>query len=272
MSYFAVKKGLRIWYEHIAPTKFDMPTIVFIHGWVQNHTAWKLTVSRLKRHGYGFLLLDLPGHGYSSTPSSMATFEIINMAKICSKLIKHLRLENFVIVGHSMGGMITQYLYKKVKPRALVLADTTYTSPLSDLSEQASVHLPVISALLSALAERIPIKRKYKIIDLSRRPSSKEMLLWLRGANSTNARALLACLQSILHLDSSTVLKQIKCPVLLIVGSNDTRTPPLRMEKMQNMLLKSRLVTIENGGHSTHLTNPKIFSEQVHLFLKSSLL
>lgn len=52
----------------------DAPTVVLIHSQKKDLTEWKLWFDYLKRYGYGYLAMDLRGHGLSFiTPSGSTT-------------------------------------------------------------------------------------------------------------------------------------------------------------------------------------------------------
>ena len=272
MPYIKLKKELILWDKYIPAKKDNLPTLVFVHGWVQNHTAWNKVVLPLRKLGYGILLIDLPGHGLSTTPRDIINFDIMRFAKICSNVVKRRKLKKVVLIGHSLGGMVVQYMCKQIKPAAIVLADTTYQNPLKDASIDISFQAPIISALLYALAQRAPQSKRSKLFDFSKHASQEEIALWLRGANTTNARALLACLHSIIQLNSEPILRKIECPTLLLVGSHDVRTPISRMRQMKKLISNSKLVIIKQSGHNTNISAPDEFAKNVHNFISSSLL
>ncbi|MEJ2005038.1 MAG: alpha/beta hydrolase [Cyclobacteriaceae bacterium] len=78
-------------------------TLVFIHGLGTHIPAWYPTIDSLKSK-YRCIVVDLPGYGRSSFidgPASMKKY-----ASAVLELVKDLKLDNPVLVGHSMGGQI----------------------------------------------------------------------------------------------------------------------------------------------------------------------
>jgi pimeloyl-ACP methyl ester carboxylesterase len=62
-------------YAYTGGKDFDAtkPTVVFIHGVLNDHSVWILQSRYLAHHGFNVLAVDLPGHGRSSgeAPSSV---------------------------------------------------------------------------------------------------------------------------------------------------------------------------------------------------------
>jgi epoxide hydrolase len=80
------------------------PTIIFLHGWPQDSTAWK-EILLLAAHEYQCIAVDLPGIGGSKTTGPCGSK--ILLAHQIHDLIAHLGLKNVTMVGHDVGGMIT---------------------------------------------------------------------------------------------------------------------------------------------------------------------
>jgi pimeloyl-ACP methyl ester carboxylesterase len=78
-------------------------TLFFVHGWCINQTYWDEQVDYFKDK-YKVVTLDLPGHGKSDHNRSEWT--IRNFGSDVILMIDALRLNNVVLVGHSMGGNI----------------------------------------------------------------------------------------------------------------------------------------------------------------------
>jgi len=63
-------------------------------------------------------------------------------------------------------------------------------------------------------------------------------------------------------------LSQIKCPTLLITGTDDILTPPQNSYMMVDKIPGAKLVTLENGGHGVMYQYPEKFCDAVIDFLK----
>lgn len=82
----------------------DGPTIVLLHGFASDKTVWLETAKLLTPH-FHLIIPDLPGWGESSRVAD-ASYNIDAQAARLDEFVQTLRLQRFVLVGHSMGGGI----------------------------------------------------------------------------------------------------------------------------------------------------------------------
>src|SRR6266540_2581056 len=106
----ATVNGIEIHYREVGE---GFP-IVLIHGYTGNSRNWALTAPALA-HRFRVISVDLRGHGLSAKPASDVY-----------ELLKNLEVSEYALVGHSMGGMVSQLLILEhpAMVRALVLVDT----------------------------------------------------------------------------------------------------------------------------------------------------
>src|SRR5262249_6756735 len=124
--------GLKLSYRDTAG---DGPTAVFVHGYTGNVRNWALNVRAL-REKYRCVSLDLPGHGESDRPGDHAVYGLEAVAERVAGAIRALGLQKVTLVGHSMGGMVSEYvaLNHGELLRALVLVDTA-AEPLAERAD-----------------------------------------------------------------------------------------------------------------------------------------
>ena len=80
------------------------PTIVLLHGFAADKNVWLKTAKLLTPH-FHLIIPDLPGWGDSSRVSG-ASYNIDAQAGRLDAFVQTLRLQRFLLVGHSMGGAI----------------------------------------------------------------------------------------------------------------------------------------------------------------------
>ena len=84
----------------------DDPPVVWIHGWQCSSTGELLPAAvQPPLAGRRSVLVDLLGHGYSDKPHDFS-YTLVDHAQTVVELIDRLRIEECVLVGHSMGGEI----------------------------------------------------------------------------------------------------------------------------------------------------------------------
>jgi len=68
--------------------------------------------------------------------------------------------------------------------------------------------------------------------------------------------------------DSTALLDRITVPTTIIVGEEDTVTPPADAEFMHRRVRGSTLVTLSTAGHMSNLETPDAFNDAVRVFLE----
>jgi pimeloyl-ACP methyl ester carboxylesterase len=135
--------------------------LLLVHGFTgakEDFTPW---LDRLAASGWHAVAPDLRGHGASSKPAQETDYSFEIMADDMLSLADALGWEHFVVLGHSMGGMVAQFMACEAPARldGLILMDTAH-GPLRNLDPElvdaavAIVRNQGMDALASILAER----------------------------------------------------------------------------------------------------------------------
>jgi pimeloyl-ACP methyl ester carboxylesterase len=84
------------------------PAVLFLHGTGCDSEDWHPTLAQIEAHleplPLRAIVTDFRGHGRSSTPGS--AFSLGDLGDDVLLLIEHLAVDDVVIVGHSLGGMV----------------------------------------------------------------------------------------------------------------------------------------------------------------------
>ena len=203
------------------------PTAVFIHGVLNDHSAWILQSRYLAHHGFNVLAIDLPGHGRSSGQPP-ATVE--QGADFVASLLDAAGIARAALIGHSWGSLIALEAAARLKERISHAALVGIAFPMR------------VSATLLEAAEHQPMKAIAMINQFSRStlappPSVLGPGTWVDGASiALNKRILasnrqvnllhrgfLACDRYAGGLDA---VSQVSCPLLFVLGQVDQMTPP----------------------------------------------
>ena len=99
---------------------------VFLHGFLESMTMWDyLSLSELKgKH----VLIDLPGHGKSSIIEDQIP-SIDSMVESVMSVLSKEGIEEFDVIGHSMGGYVALCLKDRMpRCRRVVLLNSNYWS------------------------------------------------------------------------------------------------------------------------------------------------
>lgn len=108
-----------------------LPTVVFVHGALHDHSCWNLLARWCAHHGYGVLALDIPGHGRSQGPPCT---DVESLAQWLLALLDAAGVRSATLVGHSMGSLTALEAAARAPERAerLVLLGTAYPMQVSE--------------------------------------------------------------------------------------------------------------------------------------------
>jgi pimeloyl-ACP methyl ester carboxylesterase len=80
--------------------------VIALHGWLDNAATFEKLVSRLDLRNRRFIAMDFPGHGYSEHRPDGAMYHLLEYVVDCEAFVRSLKIRQFDIVGHSLGGVI----------------------------------------------------------------------------------------------------------------------------------------------------------------------
>ena len=242
------------------------PWLVLSHSLACSVRMWDPQIEALKGR-YRILAYDTRGHGASGAPAGPYSLEML--ADDLKALLDAVGAKNPHYCGLSMGGMIGQTFALKYPGvfRTLTLADTTSRYPAEAWPQwQARIKTAEeqgMAPLVQATLERWftePFRRQ--------NPGAVEAVRKL--IVSTPVAGYVGCCHAIPKIDLTARLKEIKCPILVIVGENDPGTPPAMAREIHENAPGSRLAILPQAAHLANLENPAAFTKAMQDFLGAS--
>jgi pimeloyl-ACP methyl ester carboxylesterase len=100
--------GAKIHYYDVGSSK-NKNAIVFIHGWDCNADFWRDSMNAFP--AYRVIALDLVGHGRSDKPEK-ADYTMEYFARSVEAVLKDAKVNQAVLVGHSMGTPVARQFYR----------------------------------------------------------------------------------------------------------------------------------------------------------------
>jgi pimeloyl-ACP methyl ester carboxylesterase len=255
------------------------PPIVLLHGIMLTSALWVHQLRELADH-HRVIALDLRGHGQSLPGSEGSGIE--RLASDVASVLDVLGVENAVVVGHSMGGMVALQMavdmpldVRRRRLAGIVLTSTT-AGPFATLPGWAGVVRTTgpVTARALLLGERWGAKAL----------PSRDLRWWLVrlgfGADApaaqvrfveamhrgTPSRTLADLIPSLAAFDLSARLGSLDLPVLVVVGSHDKLTAPRLARRMAAALPEATLVELPRCGHMPMLERRREFSHLVDEF------
>jgi len=207
-------------------------TLVLLHGWGQNIEMME-PIGNKYLDKFNILIIDLPGFGQSTEPPHAWTvYEYVECIK---ELVDYLKLSKIILIGHSFGGRLSLIYSSIYKVEKLVCLASPYCKEITKLPLKTKIYkfFKKISCL-KWLADIM----KNKIASTDYKNASEIM----RGV----------LVQSI-NVEMTEDIKKIKCPTLLVWGTNDTAVPIKRAYELEKLIKDAGVVSYEGATHYAYL-------------------
>lgn len=112
-------RPVRMAYMDVKPERPNGQTIVLMHGKNFGADYWANTIKAMSNYGYRVIAPDQIGFGKSSKPEIKYSFGLL--AENTARLLDHLKVPRFVLVGNSMGGMLAVHFARRYPERVMAL-------------------------------------------------------------------------------------------------------------------------------------------------------
>jgi 3-oxoadipate enol-lactonase len=241
--------------------------LILIHGWGGTRTVWAQQIEAFARN-HRVIAVDLPGHGDSGRPAGDHHYSPAACAADIHALADALGIEQAVLLGQSMGTLIAQ-LYCLAHParvKALVLNGALAGSPPAGV--QAG---PWVEAIQKEIESRGMKGYLDQYLRYFFSPGFDPVVI--RSATvecyKFAQHAALAYCRAVSVIDIRDRLGEIRVPTLLIVGSEDGRTPVDESEYMNRRIPDSWLRIVKGAGHVANVEKPHEFNRAVLGFLET---
>ncbi|WP_322820083.1 alpha/beta fold hydrolase [Chloroflexus sp.] len=229
--------------------------VVLLHAFPLSAALWRAQLSTLSDR-MRMIAPDLRGFGGSlATPLPQS---LDDYATDVLALLDTLNIERAVLAGLSMGGYIAFALLRRAPERisGLLLADTRATADSEETRAARAVNARIaLEEGSAALAGRMLLN----LVAPGASEALRAELLSIAAANPPEGIA--AALHTMAaRPDSTPLLAEIRVPTTVVVGAEDTLTPPAEAQVMHSAIADSRFVVIPHAGHLSAIERPAEFN------------
>ena len=249
------------------------PALFLVHGFGGAKEDFSDHIESLSRE-YRVVVFDHRGHGESGAPTDEASYSLERLGADILCVADALGEETFVLLGHSMGGMVARKVALTFPDRidALILMDTCHgpiaavdgdliemgaqialTDGMTTLKEILDAGTPLDNPAYQRLLEERPGYREFQ----EKKFGSLSAVMW-----ATIVRAIRD------QSDDLEAMRLLEMPTLVIVGEVDL--PFVSQSRaMADAIPGGALVVIPDAGHSPQFENADAWANALNSFLES---
>ncbi len=235
--------------------------LVLIHGYLGSSEMWSLQKEYLSKY-YRIIAPALPGFGESYKAQSLDN--INSIAKLILKCLDEKKINEFHLMGHSMGGMVIQEMVKISQNRVKKLICFA-TGSIGDI--------PGRFETLDTTRERL--KKDGLKKTLSRVPQkwfvegskAKYYYFCKNAVKNISIEAADSALIAMKNWRGYENLKNIKQHTLIIWGDKDASYNFDQVDVLKKNIPNSRLEIFKGCSHNVHLEESQKFNKTVKSFL-----
>jgi pimeloyl-ACP methyl ester carboxylesterase len=239
------------------PFDATKPTIVFIHGVLNDHSVWILQTRYLAHHGFNVLAVDLPGHAKSAGVNRdiAPCLSVEAAADFILALLDTAGVKTAALVGHSFGSLIALEAAVRAPSRITHLALVGTAAPMT-------VSPALLETSLNAPLKAIDMVNTFSHSMLAPPPSALGPGTWVYGSSKALMRRVQASNTAHnLFFTGFTACNDYKnaiagvsiasTAILFIVGKADQMTPPKAAKPLIDAAKSSgkqvQVVTVDAG-------------------------
>jgi pimeloyl-ACP methyl ester carboxylesterase len=232
------------------------PTVVFLHGVLNDHSVWILQTRYFAHHGWNVLAPDLPGHCRSAGDPPQSVEEA---AAFVIALLDAAGVKQAALVGHSFGSLTALQAAATAPDRVthLALLGTAFPMKVSPALLDSSLNQPL---------KAIAMVNVFSHSMLAPPPSALGPGTWLYGGSRALMKRVLASSRQVNlfhrgfkacddYRGGEEAMAKIRCPALFILGRNDSMTLPKMAQPLIAKAPKATVVMVE-AGHQMMVEAP----------------
>jgi len=269
MNSFNTSDGVELKYE----IKGVGDPIILLHGFGADHNVFRFSQKILSKSNKT-IAIDLRGHGKSEKGESKVTIDLLT--RDLYEFINHLEINEFHLLGYSMGGGIALNFIEKYgdsRIKTLILVEST-TKIINDefwngglfLGEYTIIdHIKTLSVMELNWKEFCHDFIKKLTIGLKENDKKAS----LDDFMNNNKEVLISLWKSLGEKDFRTGTKKFNKPVLVINSENSNFYTKQSGESNSKLFLKGKTKTIK-GTHLLVLENPVEFNRVIGDYINSN--
>ncbi|GIX40679.1 MAG: putative 2-succinyl-6-hydroxy-2,4-cyclohexadiene-1-carboxylate synthase [Leptospiraceae bacterium] len=269
-------EGIKVYYYTNFKNKPDPEKkhLVLLHGFLDSSHTFRKILSYIK-NDFNVYIIDIPGHGKTKVPYIRELWQISTLTRGLYRFIyEYLNLQFPILLTHSMGGFLVFHMLKYAQKRkefpekfnCILFAIAPGMLRFEESLREKNMRLffpstiedidNLLQHIFPVQMPEIPIFIKYYLLREWNHPGMK----YLTQNTLENEDEIFY---------TETLLKKNPQPhkTYFIWGTEDKIVPLKYAKKLLKLVKNSKLITIENTGHTPHSERPEAFFTAIQKYL-----
>jgi pimeloyl-ACP methyl ester carboxylesterase len=262
---YVTSNGIRLHYWRTGGAK---PALVMAHGSSDDALCWT-NLARELTDRYDVIMFDARGHGLSDPPTAADAVDV--QVEDLAGLIKALKLEKPILMGHSMGSASVAWFAAKYPdvPRAVILEDPALVRPAAPPAATGATPPSVDERRAQLLARNNTSEADLVAGCMKNSPKwgQSECEIWAPSKRRHHPDTVRV--NNALRPPMRDLLPKIAAPTLILKADAQGELRA-QNEEVAKLLPKGRLVHIAGAGHNVRRENKAQTLEVLNAFLAGS--
>lgn len=261
-----------LWYD----VKGEGPPLVFVHGGWQNSKSWQQQVDYFA-DSFRVVTFDIRGHGKTGA-TDLRDYTVDLFVEDLEQLLTRLDIENPILVGNSIGGMIIQsYLAKHpTSARGAVISGPTHTMLPVDIPTEMN---PLLSPgqAIGQMATTVGSKATFR--SLVNTMEATNGGTWLSTDSDIRSQAFSFAgevpsgeykkIFGAVYEYDFVDLSHVETPILVLYGEQEAARIKRQGEQIATAVSHGRCQEIPDAAHLVNQDNPDAFNAACTTFFES---
>ena len=239
--------------------------LIFVHGIGLNHEIWDKQTNYFKNSNT--IVYDLIGHG--KTPFNKKILTMKDFTKQLLELVDGLNINQFHLVGFSLGSLIARDFASSYSDRlkSLTIFGTVYKR--SEDEKRQIINRYEMMKLKKDITKKRAVYRWFTENFITKNPMIYEKIYSMLENNNHDTWLKVYKL-FVYHEDDDISIKQINAKSLIITGENDIGSKPRMSENLSKLIVGSQFKIIKKGKHLCNIECAENFNITIKEFIDNN--
>jgi pimeloyl-ACP methyl ester carboxylesterase len=231
------------------------PTLVLVHGWSCDSRYWQQQIEPLSQK-YRVVVLDLAGHGHSGFDRSRYSMKAFG--EDVRAVLNAAGGDDFILVGHSMGGSVIVQAAQGAKQRILGLIGVDTFQNVEPMPPEA------LAEMTAPLRQHFRTGCRSFVASMINESTPPDLREWILADMSSAPPAVaMSAMDEMMALfsdgEAAAIFKEVRLPVVAL----NADLWPTDVKANRRHMVSFKLMTFPGGDHFLMLNQPDLFNNNL---------